>query len=174
MRDAMQSVRLHKSTRLNVLLTEDRPRGDGHWSHHLPRLLEPFGVYTHVAHSGRQAIDFAERNPIHAAVVDLSTPIDTPGVPATDGSDGMWLIELLRRLPNKPPFVVVTSPMVDDAQVSRVLHQALRAGAFSVLNRPASLNEVLTVFRRLVDTFYAGSWPLPTGDMKDQNNDRFS
>jgi len=165
----MEYVHLHKSTRLNVLLTEDRPRGDGHWSHHLPRLLEPFGVQTHVAHTGRQAIDFAERYPIHAAVVDLSTPIDTPGIPATDPGDGLWLIELLRRLPNKPPFVVVTSPMFDQAQVSRVLHQALKAGAFSVLNRPASLNEVLTVFQRLVDTFYEGTWPLT-----NQDRNRFS
>ena len=167
----MQSVRLDKSTRLNVLLTEDRPRGDGHWSHHLPRLLEPFGVHTHLAHTGRQAIDLAERHPIHAAVIDLSTPIDTPGIPAADASDGMWLIELLRRLPNKPPFVVVTSPMVDQAQLSRVLSQALKAGAFSVLNRPASLNEVLIVFKRLVDTCYAGTWP--TG-CNDSNNNRFA
>ena len=165
----MERVHLHKSNRLNVLLTEDRPRGDGHWSHHLPRLLEPFGVYTHVAHSGRQAIDFAERNPIHAAVVDLSTPIDTPGVPAVSNSDGLWLIELLRRLPNSPPLVVVTSPMFDDVEVSRVLHQALKAGAFSVLSRPASLNEVLTVFQRLVDTVYEGEWP-----MANPNQNRFS
>lgn len=173
----MESVRLSKSTRLNVLLTEDRPRGDGHWSHHLPRLLEPFGVHTHVAHSGRQAIDFAERHPIHAAVVDLSTPIESPrpgriSGTTLDPASGLWLIELLRRLPNKPPFVVVTSPMVDQAQLSRVLHQALKAGAFSVLNRPASLDEVLTVFKRLVDTFYAGTWPTP--DQGGQGNNRFS
>ena len=149
----MEYVHLHKSTRLNVLLTEDRPRGDGHWSHHLPRLLEPFGVQTHVAHTGRQAIEVAERYPIHAAVVDLSTPIDTPGIPATDPGDGLWLIELLRRLPNKPPFVVVTSPMFDQAQVSRVLHQALKAGALACLIAPQASMKCWPSFKGLLTRF---------------------
>ncbi len=150
----MTTLHLDKSTRLNVLLTEDRPRGDGHWCQQLSRLLEPQGVHTHLARTGREAIDFAQTYAIHAAVIDMNTPID-----ATGQTNTAWLLELLGRLPNRPPFIVVTSPMFDQAQAGRVLNLALKAGAFSVLNRPVSLNEMLLVFQRLVDRVYEGSWP---------------
>ena len=44
-------------------------------------------------------------------------------------------------------------------QVERLLGEALRLGAFSVLNKPVDMNQMLTVFRRLIDRQYHGSWP---------------
>ncbi len=149
-----------RSDRFNVLLTEDRGHGDEHWINQLPRLLEPMGVRTYVARSGREAIDMAEARRIHAAVVDLATPLaDASRGPASAGDAGMWLLELLSRLPNRPPVVVLRQPAISFREAERMLREALRLGAFSVLDKPVGLEQLLAVFRRLLDQAYRGQWP---------------
>ena len=163
--------------RFNVLLTQDRPRGQTHWTTQFPRLLRPHGVVSYVAHSGREAIDLAQTLEIHAAVIDLGTPFerDHPtrsplsstitGEALASGAGGqLWLVELFRRLPNQPPVVVVHHPTYSQRQIERLLREALRLGAFSVLNKPVDLEEILRVFRRLVDRQYRGSWPSHGGE----------
>ena len=67
---------MQHSARFNILLTEDRPHtGEQHWTDLLPRLLQPHGVEAYVASTGRDAIRLAEQRPIHAAVIDLGTPL---------------------------------------------------------------------------------------------------
>lgn len=152
-------------SRFNVLLTEDdRPRGDEHWVRQFPRLLEPQGVTAYVAHTGEEAIDLAGHVEFHAAVIDLGTP-RTPDQPAPvggsqlPGAGGIWLLELFRRLPNRPPTVIVTSRYHAARDVDRFLREALRLGAFSVLHQPIDLERMLAVFRSLVDRQYRGNWP---------------
>ncbi len=153
--------------RFNVLLTRDRPHSAPHWTNQLPRLLEPQGVASYLAESGRQAIDLAETLEIHAAVIDLGTPRGDATPIARHGgargmpSGGLWLLELMRRMPNHPPLVVINSPAYSQRQLQRMLQEALRLGAFCVLNQPVGIEQLLNVFRRLLDRHYRGTWPSP-------------
>ena len=158
---AVVNVRNHSESRFNVLLTQGGRETSGHWTVEFPRLLHSQGVASYVAHTGREAFDLAERLEFHAAVIDLNTPVED-GVPAVGtqlGDAGWWLAELFSRLPNSPPFVIVHNAAYSQRQVARLLHEALRLGAFSVLNTPVRLEELLTVFQRLVDRQYRGTWP---------------
>jgi CheY-like chemotaxis protein len=149
--------------RFNVLLTEDRVRPDEHWTRQLPRLMQPLGVEAHLAATGKQALQLAEQVTYHAAFVDLATPVDAPGratnTPAAEG--GLWLLQVLQRRTARPPVVVVNSRATRQ-QAVRLLNEALRLGAFSVVNRPDDLHPLLTVIQRLLDRHHQGQWPTPT------------
>ena len=116
----MNTRKHHPNARLNVLLTLDRPHGGEHWTSQLPRLLEPQGVAAYVAASVSEAMSVAHELPIHAAIVDLGTPMGesrlsnhgmTGGIGGGSADpSGLWVLELFRRLPHRPPVVVVHSP----------------------------------------------------------------
>jgi CheY-like chemotaxis protein len=185
----MRNVRYHPDLshaagsmrRFNVLLTEDRWGRPEHWSRQLPRLMEPLGVASYTVRSGEEALDLVKRVPLHAAVVDLATPRvswapaqaddvnpaqmsgtapqaigspDNGGIPG-----GLWLLELLRRLPRRPPVVIVHSRTITQRDVMRLMTDALRLGAFTVMENPVQLESLLAVFRRLLDRLYQGQWP---------------
>ncbi|MFP4145112.1 MAG: response regulator [Phycisphaeraceae bacterium] len=147
--------------RFNVLLTEDRERAVEHWTRQLPRLLEPHGVQAFVARSGREALDLASEQEMHAALIDVLTPPDPARSASQRGPGGLWLLEVLRRMPQRPPAVLVASQQLTPNQVQRLLNQALRLGAFSVVDRPMELENLLAIIRRLLDRRYAGNWPGP-------------
>ncbi len=154
------------SARFNVLLTQDRPHSAGHWTRQLPRLLEPQGVKAYVARSGREAVGMVNDLEIHAALIDLATPQDDPReVPPGSESgvlgeaQGLWVLEVLKRQPTRPPVVVVNSRAIARNQAQRFLNQALSLGAFSVVNRPSDIEDMLAVIRRLIDRQYEGAWP---------------
>ena len=148
--------------RFNVLITEDdRPRGEEYWVRQFPRLLEPQGVSAYIARSGEEAINLAEHHEFHAAIIDLGTPkapIDPSPLPGA-GRGAMWLLELFRRLPQRPPTVVVTSRRYPERDLDRFLREALRLGAFSVIHQPIDLERMLAVFRTLLDRQYRGHGP---------------
>jgi CheY-like chemotaxis protein len=150
--------------RFNVLLTEDRVRPDEHWTRQLPRLMQPLGVEAHLAATGKQALQLAERVTFHAAFVDLATPVDRPGAAANapTAEGGLWLLQVLQRRTARPPVVVINSRATRQ-QAVRLLNDALRLGAFSVINRPDDLHPLLTVIQRLLDRHHQGQWPTPPG-----------
>jgi DNA-binding response OmpR family regulator len=160
--------------RFNVLLTEDRQHAPGHWTRQLPTLLEPQGVKAYIARTGREAVDMVNDLDIHAALIDLGTPQDDsteagsspvghPGAGGLSGgggeAQGLWILEVLKRQPNRPPIVMVNSRAIARIQAQRFLNEALRLGAFSVVNRPSDLEDMLAVIRRLIDRQYEGTWP---------------
>jgi len=160
----MVNVRPHPAqrpqARFSVLLTEDRPRPAHHWTHQLPRLLEPFGVHTHIASTGQQALAVAEEHSIHAAVIDLATPYgNRHDARRTDRlAAGFWLLDLMRRLPDRPPVVAV-STSATQAEVDRIMNEGLRLGAFTVITGPIQIDALLHAFQRVVDRRYNGRWP---------------
>ncbi len=179
----MTSTDPQSASRFNVLLTQDRQHSAGHWTRQLPRLLEPQGVSAYLARSGREAVDMVNDLEIHAALIDLATPQNAPPrntYPESLGSassrqssggtsggksggggeaQGLWVLEVIRRLPNRPPVVVINSRAIAPKQAQRFLNDALRLGAFSVINRPSDIEDMLAVIRRLIDRQYEGAWP---------------
>jgi len=110
-----------------------------------------------LAETGREAYGLASAREIHAAVIDLATPRD-PGSRG-DEPGGLWALEMFRRLPAPPPVVIVDSRPTTPRQAHRFLNEALRRGAFSVVNRPVQLEAILAVIQRVVDRRYNGAWP---------------
>lgn len=164
-----------------MLLTLDRQHAPEHWTTQLPRMLEPQGVAAYAVGTVSEAVTVATRLPIHAAIVDLGTPLGhghslprslTGGLAGriggdggagsgriSSGSGGLWVLELFRRLPHRPPVVVIHSPARSRREGDWILSQTLRLGAFSVLNKPVQIEQLLAVFQRLVDRQYRGIWP---------------
>ncbi len=147
--------------RLNLLLSFAGWQTES-WADTLPRLLEPMGIFSLRAASGRQASEVLRTSPIHIAVVDLGLPLDeTPHPPTTTDEGGPRLLELLSRLASPPPTVVVKRARThrDDC---REIAAALRAGAFAVIDRPrdpSDLEILLETLRRALRRFYRDRWP---------------
>ncbi|XAL98451.1 hypothetical protein OT109_12780 [Phycisphaeraceae bacterium D3-23] len=152
--------------RFRLLLTEDRAHAEEHWTRQLPAVLRPMGIDALIASTGQQALDLIQNDPIHAAVIDLATPksaSESNNAGTADacsgGGGGLWLMQVIQRLPQKPPVVVVNSRSYSQRQVQRLLNQALALGAFSVINRPVKLDQLLATFQRLLERAYNNSWP---------------
>lgn len=148
-------------SRFNVLLTEERDYPTEHWTRQLPRLMEPMGVRSFRARTGEEALTITTKLTIHAAVVDLATPRSASTARSGGEPGGLWLLNVLSRQPNRPPVVIVNNRALTSAEISKCLHQALRIGAFSVVNRPAHLEALLAVIRRMMDRHFNGAWPDP-------------
>jgi hypothetical protein len=146
------------SHRLNLLLSYAGWSPDS-WADRLPLLLEPLGVRALRACSGRQASQVITQSPVHIAVVDLGLPLDEEHQGSEEG--GPRLLELLARLRQPPPFVVVKAARTRRDE-SREIAAALRMGAFAVVDRPrdsGDLELMLEVLRRCLHRFYQGRWP---------------
>jgi DNA-binding response OmpR family regulator len=128
------------------------------WSDQLPRLLDPLGIRSHWASSGREATRVIQTTTIHVAVVDLGLPLETPG---DEREAGARLLEVLSRLVPSPPTIVVKRGHTSREDL-REMSAALRAGAFTAIDRPRSLGEVgllLQALRRVLERHYGGRWP---------------
>lgn len=76
------------------------------------------------------------------------------------GDGGLWLLQVLQRRVQRPPVIVINS-RATQKQAVRLLNEALRLGAFSVVNRPADPRPLLAVTQRLLDRHHQGQWPTP-------------
>lgn len=154
--------------RLNLLLSYAGWQTDP-WVDRLPRLLEPMGVVSHRAASGKEASDVIRTTRIHVAVVDLALPLDLLHTTArateldapefTEG--GTRLLEILARMAEPPPVVAVKRQRTTRDDI-RDLSHALRLGAFAVVDRPheaRDLEVILSVIRRILERHYEGRWP---------------
>lgn len=145
--------------RLNMLLTDAQQP----WAENLPRLLQPQGVRAIGVTNVDQALNIIDSEPIHAAVIDLSMPMAEakPARASRDAfiADGLKLLRVIHRLDPAPPAVVVRGRRFDGRVDDRLLAQALKLDAFSVLDQPVDLEQLLQVLRRLIERYYGGSWP---------------
>ena len=144
-----------RRSRLNLLLSCGQAPTDPAVDQ-LPRLLAPMGIHSLRATSGKGAADVISHHPIHIAVVDVTIPL-APTSPARAGGDR--ILQLLRRLQEPPPTVVIRPRQAVARESARSLSAALREGAFAVLDRPIDLEMILEVMRRILRKHYADVWP---------------
>ena len=148
--------------RLNLLLTIATWRSNTTLDQ-IPPLLEPLGIQTIKAASGEEAADIIKQIRVHIAVVDLAIPLqkpcEAPSMTFINSEAGPRVLQLLRRLETPPPTVVVRPPQFASRESARSLTQALRDGAFAVLDQPVHLEPMLEVLRRIVRRHYSDLWP---------------
>jgi CheY-like chemotaxis protein len=128
------------SHRLTVLLAD---QNDG-WGLTVRKLLEPQGVHTIAAHTGREALRLIETGAIHVAVLDQQMP----------QMGGMQVVKRMRDLPGAPPAILLA-----DHLTNHLLHEALGMRVFSVLSKPVDFNQLLDSLARVMKRHYESRWP---------------
>ncbi len=143
--------------RLNLLLSHAGWREDT-VVEQLPRLLAPLGIHSIQVTSGQEAAQVIQRFEVHIAVVDLEIPLQQ-GDSSSGREGGTRTLQLLRRLNQPPPTVLVRPPQPKTRENVRSLVEALREGAFAVLDRPLEMETMLEVMRRILSRYYEDLWP---------------
>ncbi len=150
-------LRAEGDPRLNLLLSyggwRDTPAVD-----QLARVLAPLGIRSHTATTAEEAADLIEQLAIHIAVVDLAIPFRRDR-DDQEVAGGGRILQLLRRLQEPPPTVIVRPPQPARRESARGLSEALREGAFAVVDRPFQLETMLEVMRRVLCRHYRDVWP---------------
>jgi DNA-binding NtrC family response regulator len=106
--------------------------------------LEPQGVHTILARSGREALDLIESTPLHAVVLDMRMP----------GLGGLQVIKLMRELHKAIPAILLT-----DQLNNHLLREALGMKVFSVLTKPVDFNLLLDALARVLRRYHENRWP---------------
>lgn len=122
----------------------------------LPQLLAPMGISCIRVETGEDAASAIDEYAIHIAVVDLAIPLRRS---ASSQAGGPRILQLLRRLAEPPPTVVIRPPQITPRESTRSLTEALKEGAFAVLDRPVKMESMLQVMQRILKRHYAGLWP---------------
>src|SRR5262249_28002840 len=126
--------------RFTVLLPTER---EG-WNDTLTRLLEPQGVHTLLARSGREALGLIESTPVHAVVLDTQMP----------QLGGLQVIRIMRERKQSLPAILLTNRLT-----SHLLHEALGMHVFSVLSKPVDFNLLLDALARILRRYHENRWP---------------
>ena len=128
------------TSRLTVLLANEQ---EG-WQQTVRGLLEPQGVQTVTARSGREALSMLESQPIHVAVLDQQMP----------QLGGLQIVKLMREMHKAPPTILVARELN-----SHLLREALGMQVFSVLSKPVDLNVLLDTLARVLRRYHESRWP---------------
>jgi DNA-binding NtrC family response regulator len=136
----MQSTSSQHSNRFTVLLANEQ---EG-WHQTVRQLLEPQGVQTISARSGREALNLIEKRPIHVAVLDQQM----------QGLGGLQVVRLMREMDQAPPAILLATELT-----THLLHEALGMHVFSVLSKPVDFNVLLDTLARVMRRHYEGRWP---------------
>jgi two-component system, response regulator PdtaR len=127
-------------TRFTVLLANEQ---EG-WHQTVRQLLEPQGVQTLSARSGREALQLIESKPVHVAVLDTQMP----------QLGGMQVIRLMREMQKAPPAILLANDLS-----SHLLREALGMHVFSVLSKPVDFNVLLDTLARVLRRYHESRWP---------------
>ena len=130
------------SNRLTVLLANEQ---EG-WHQTVRGLLEPQGVQTLVARSGREALNLIESRPVHVAVLDQQMP----------QLGGLQVIRLMRDLKKDPPPAAI---LLANQLTNHLLHEALGMHVFTVLAKPVDFNVLLDALARVLRRYHESRWP---------------
>ncbi len=131
---------LHPSSRLTVLLADNQES----WHPTVRGLLEPQGVQTISARTGREALDLLSSRPIHVAVLDQQMP----------QMGGLQVIRLMRDLKDAPPTILISNHLTN-----HLLHEALGMHVFTVLGKPVDFNLLLDALARVLRRYHESRWP---------------
>ncbi len=126
--------------RLTVLLPDEHAG----WHGQVRALLEPQGVETLLARSGREALDLIESRRVHLAVLDVRMP----------QLGGLQVLKLMREHRAGIPSILLA-----DHLTNHLLHEALGMQVFSVMSKPVDLNLLLDAMARVMRKHYASKWP---------------
>ena len=126
--------------RLTVLLAD---QNDG-WGVTVRKLLEPQGVQTIAAHTGREALRLIETGAIHVAVLDQQMP----------QMGGLQVVKRMQSLPDAPPAILLA-----DHLTNHLMHEALGLKVFSILSKPVDFNQLLDSLARVMKRHYESRWP---------------
>jgi CheY-like chemotaxis protein len=107
-------------------------------------LLEPQGVQTLSARSGREALNLIESQPVHVAVLDAQMP----------QLNGLQVVRRLQEFPKAPPAILLANDLT-----SYLLREALSMHVFSVLSKPVDFNVLLDSLARVLRRHYESRWP---------------
>ena len=127
---------------------------DASFADQLPRLLEPAGIQCLRARTGREVQSLIDEGDVHIAVLDLTIPME----PGRTEPAGPRVLQLLRRCPSRPPTIVVRPRQGSVRANARGLAEAMREGAFTVLDDPVGIEAMLETLRRLVRRHYPDHW----------------
>ena len=141
-------VQTHPPSRLTVLLANEQE----HWHKTVRALLEPQGIETVSARSGREALDLIEHRSIHVAVLDQQMP----------QLGGLQVIKLMREMQSAPPSILLANQLS-----TNLLHEALAMQVFSVLSKPVDFNALLDALARVMRRRYEGRWPGKDSSVED-------
>ena len=130
------------NNRLTVLLANEQ---EG-WHQTVRGLLEPQGVQTLVARSGREALNLIEQQPVHVAVLDQQMP----------QLGGLQVIRLMRDLKKDPPPAAI---LLANQLTHHLLHEALGMNVFTVLAKPVDFNVLLDSLARVLRRYHESRWP---------------
>lgn len=133
-------VQTERSNRLTVLLANEQ---EG-WHQTIRGLLEPQGVQTLSARSGREALDLIETRPVHVAVLDQTMP----------QLGGLQVVKLMRERKNAPPAILLANQLTN-----HLLREALSMQVFTVLGKPVDLNVLLDALARVLRRYHESRWP---------------
>ena len=133
-------VRASDTNRFTVLLANEQ---EG-WHQTVRQLLEPQGVQTVAARSGREALELIEKTPVHVAVLDTQMP----------QLGGMQVIRIMRELRKAPPAILLANDLT-----THLLRDALGMHVFSVLSKPVDFNLLLDALARVLRRYHQGQWP---------------
>ncbi len=133
-------VQSERTNRLTVLLANEQ---EG-WHQTVRGLLEPQGVQTLSARSGREALDLMETQPVHVAVLDQAMP----------QLGGLQVVRLMRERKNSPPAILLANQMTN-----HLLREALSMQVFTVLGKPVDFNVLLDALARVLRRYHESRWP---------------
>lgn len=120
----------------NLLITDD----DVSSRESLREIFEPVGYQTILAGSGEEAIDIAQHEEIHLALMDMHMPRLT----------GLETMEILRQIKGALPAILISADHDET-----LLRRALSAHVYCVLSKPVNRHAVIYVVNRALDKFYS-------------------
>ncbi len=154
--------------RLNLLLSYGGWREDA-FSTVLPPILAPRGIDCFTARSADEVSSFIRSAVVHIAVIDLGIPMHPPQPRSSSLAEGVSrtvaggarVLQLLRRLEQPPPLILVRPPQADPTESARTLRAALHDGVFTVVDDPTGPNgmeHLLRALKSCVDRHFAHHW----------------